>query len=107
MIRTEEIEITFLKRKRLIGYFVYLIKIASISDKEVEYDLGKLYSLNGTNVLQMADSFHVEGEEVLKSGKLSPKEELTGYIAFLKNDFATNEPIFTYEGHETKVLKDI
>lgn len=100
-------DITFIKRLKLIGYFAYLIKLKNNTDKTLEYNIAGMTSLNGTNVLNMANSFKVQGQEILHNGELQQGEELEGYIAFLKNDFVTNEPTFYYEGVEYKVSREV
>jgi hypothetical protein len=95
------IEITFKRRIRMPLFFVYEVELINTSDNKAKYDLRYMVCNAGANALLITPV--VNGYELLADGELKSGELVSGYIAFIKGDTATNQPQFYWMGGKTKV----
>jgi hypothetical protein len=101
-----DIAIHFLKRIRKNMHFFYLVEVENIGVDEVEYDIEKLSSPHGTNVLLIDNTYDYEIKEhkLLKQGKIKVNGNRNkGIIGFVKNERATNTPIINYLGYQVRL----
>lgn len=98
--------IHFLKRIRKSMHFFYLVEVENIGVDGIEYNMKKLSSPHGTNVLHMTekDEFGINEHKLLKKGEIivnGPRDK--GIVGFIKNERATNAPIVEYKGYKVKL----
>jgi hypothetical protein len=79
--------------------FVFCYKVRLVNDTEniVTYDMYKLISQNGDNVLNIDPVFKCDEIGLLVSGEIESGQSVEGLIAFQKNMNVTNIPRIFYE----------
>jgi hypothetical protein len=77
--------------------FCYKVKLINDTENTVSYDMHKLISQHGDNVIGIDPNFTQDSVGLLISGEIEAGQEVEGLIAFQKNMNVTNFPRIFYE----------
>ena len=77
--------------------FCYKVKLINDTESTLTYDMHKLISQHGDNVIGIDPNFTQDGDKLLISGEIEVGQEVEGLIAFRKNMNVTNAPRIFYE----------
>jgi len=112
------LKITFTKQTQKSLYHIFVLEVSNPNKKihfedgepdpniYIEYDMAKMVCNAGTNILTLDENFDygIKEEKLLTRATLAPNKKDKGFVGFLKNDMATNQPILKYEN--AKIMLD-
>lgn len=112
------LKITFIKQKRKSLHHIYVVEVENPNERihfkdgepdpniYIEYDMSKMSCNAGTNILFLDDKYDygIKEERLLTKATLDPGKKDKGFVGFVKNDLATNQPTIKYEN--AKIMLD-
>ena len=97
--------IHFIKRIKKSLQYIYVVEVENIGIDGIDFDMSKLTSPFGYNVLNYPSyELEINEDKLLTQGhiKVGGKRH-KGIVAFIKNERATNAPIVFYNGYSVRV----
>lgn len=97
--------IHFIKRIKKSLQFIYVVEVENIGVDGIDFDMSKLTSPFGTNVLNYPGyELEINENKLLTQGHINVGgKRHKGIVAFLKNERATNAPMVNYNGYSIRI----